>query len=705
MPTIMSTSVLSTDSGLPHPPPPPTQQSHTDNHGRDSPASGSSGNTGDLVFTGLNFKNLIRQMSGSWDGTGLLDWIKELIDNSCDQGPDDNNFTDKYVNVYTKNNTQIICEDNMAGILQEGLIRLLTFYTDNNERTEKTIGKFGIGAKKAILALSNLLNESEAFNSTESERKVIVIGKQGDHYVSTEISYTESETLPLYIEQFKNNLKTDSEAQSLWKKHSSYSDCESGTVIVIQTSTEMVDTFKNEMSTSKNIFNLSETYKQYLKHHLTIKINNIKIPYFKKDITNNYLYKKYTYNSSNTRIKWMYTDDEGKKQCIKWFGRGYSKKFVENKSDDGGEFLGSIDITLTLLKAAFIHTPTQAGYDPKIIDSNFKDLVTPYFPNLDDFDLENLYNDKTIKVRRVMRTLGTFDTSYGRPKGHNLDEVTYDAIHKELSYKSKMDTILGITQQNKSNINLKGSVPCIDRVVGLLVEEFRKTIVKEDLNSQLAVIQAEAAETEDVPLADDNSAAEDEYVPPANDNSAAEDEYVPPLVKQLKEITKAEKKAKKTAKAKTAKKTSPGSNKSTNSSESGSEEVEEVADESARSEAVEEKAHEAEAQANVAVVDRHHFAETTSELPADGAAQAMTADSTEDIEDQFNSFNQRLQPTETPISGYNRMNYHEVPWHTVCERLNSFNYGGNINTRLIIPLIKFLEAGEQENNSESVATT
>ena len=212
-----------------------------------------------------------------------------------------------------------------------------------------------------------------------------------------------------------------------------------------------------------------------------------------------------------------------------------------------------------------------------------------------------------------------------------------------------------------------------------------------------------------------------------------------PIVRRRKDITKSEKKAK--TKAKAAKKTSSGSNKSTTSSESGSEEVEEAktakktssglnksttSSESGSEEVVEaaeelievaEELIEVEEdplqekcimgggterdteQANVTDVDRRDIDETTSELPTVGAAQAMTADSTKNSEEQWQEL------TKTPVSGYTRTNHIEVKWSKVLDELNSIDYEGKINSRLVFDLISFLKVEEEKNISESQETT
>ena len=130
------------------------------------------------AFSGINFKKMLNNLASSWDGTELVDWLKELIDNGIDASK--NIFNDKIISLCTEDN-KIIYEDNMNGMDAHGLNRLVEFFTDDKSKNVDSIGRFGIGAKKAILALIDISSTSIY---SDNKKSVTIISKQNNNIAS-----------------------------------------------------------------------------------------------------------------------------------------------------------------------------------------------------------------------------------------------------------------------------------------------------------------------------------------------------------------------------------------------------------------------------------------------------------------------------------------------------------------------------------------
>ena len=227
-------------------------------------------------FSGINFKKMLSNLASSWDGTELVDWLKELIDNGIDASK--NTYNDKIISLCTKNN-KIIYEDNMNGMDKYGLNRLVEFFTDDKSKNENSIGRFGIGAKKAILALIDISSTSIY---SDNKKSVTIISKQNHNIVSIKIDYSKITTLREYEKMLNDNF--NNEAGDLWNKYYSYAQS-SGTIIIIETSEEMIESINMlnnsddyELDLNYRLLDISRTYNVYIKNGLKLYINSYEVP-------------------------------------------------------------------------------------------------------------------------------------------------------------------------------------------------------------------------------------------------------------------------------------------------------------------------------------------------------------------------------------------------------------------------------------------
>lgn len=450
-------------------------------------------------FKVIDYGNYIKQLSESWDGTDLPDWTKELIDNGCDANKKLNSrgeyvanddFTNKIINVYTENKN-FICQDNMIGVTCEDVMALLTFHNQNLKRLKQSIGKFGIGANKAILAILSLVDilKDSCTSTFKRETHVMIIGKHIDKsgttsYYYNKINYVGMKTIGECQDQFEHNEKKNDEAKILWERYNNIPDSASGTIIVIPITSNIQSKFKNFSENSKNILNLAQTYEIYINNGLTINIQNKKIVGYEKVLEN--------YYRQEFCIK-VYTDGDVSKlvygdKAIRKSTGGYSKDLIDDVAD-GLSYRGKFTLNYFVPKKALsiVAKTGELYFDPNYIPPEFSD----YYMNninsgIDEYTIKELYKEKYNKtlVLRESRCLGVVASTHGKITGHRSAQ-SYDSVLSELCYPDVMDEIIKLIQANKSRLNLNGALPNLDRIIGCCKNLFIENVKNNETSSAM----------------------------------------------------------------------------------------------------------------------------------------------------------------------------------------------------------------------------
>ena len=432
-------------------------------------------------FSGINFKKMLSNLASSWDGTELVDWLKELIDNGIDASK--NTYNDKIISLCTKNN-KIIYEDNMNGMDKYGLNRLVEFFTDDKSKNENSIGRFGIGAKKAILALIDISSTSIY---SDNKKSVTIISKQNHNIVSIKIDYSKITTLREYEKMLNDNF--NNEAGDLWNKYYSYAQS-SGTIIIIETSEEMIESINMlnnsddyELDLNYRLLDISRTYNVYIKNGLKLYINSYEVPayshYEESDITHNYkiLIKKkldgsYIYetkNKNNERV-----------QCKKKRGK-YTNCLENAKSEDGFDVIGEYNLRCSMnIRMGHIKN-NNLEFDKTHINDKFHTFVQNITNNsIEEEELIDMYYKylKEVQVIRGLRYLGSLPVDAPRNLKKDSKNI-FNLISKSISFTNRMDGILKLTQANKSNITWKGTLPAFKRMTYLVINLFRKEYISD----------------------------------------------------------------------------------------------------------------------------------------------------------------------------------------------------------------------------------
>ena len=431
-------------------------------------------------FNGINFKKMLSNLARSWDGTELVDWLKELIDNGIDASKGD--YNDKIISLYTQDN-KIIYEDNMNGMNKKGLNRLVEFFTDDQSKNEHSIGRFGIGAKKAILALIDISSRNIY---SKNNKSVTIISKQNHHTISIKIDYSKINTLSGYEKMLNENFNND--ADKLWNKYVTHSQS-SGTIIIIETSNEMIEninminnTDDYELDLNYRLFNISRTYNIYIKEGLSLYINNYKVPVYVHDtdthITHSYeiLIKK---NYDGSYIYETVNRNNDRMQCKKKIGK-YTNSLEKVKDADGFGVIGNYTLRCSMdIRHESIENVRAAKFNNTEVNKKFRKFVQNITNNkIEEDELVNMYYEylKESHVIRGYRYLGSLPMD----APHNLSEESKDIfnlISKKISFTNRMDGILKLTQSNKSNITWKGTLPAFKRMTYLVINLFRKEYV------------------------------------------------------------------------------------------------------------------------------------------------------------------------------------------------------------------------------------
>ena len=446
------------------------------------------------AFSGINFKKMLNNLASSWDGTELVDWLKELIDNGIDASK--NIFNDKIISLCTEDN-KIIYEDNMNGMDAHGLNRLVEFFTDDKSKNEDSIGRFGIGAKKAILALIDISSTSIY---SDNKKSVTIISKQNNNTISIKIDYSDITTLSEYEQMLNENF--NNEASELWNKYYSHEQS-SGTIIIIETSDEMVESINMlnnrdgyELDLNYRLLDISRTYNIYIKNGLKLFINRYKVPPYvhneDSDITHTYkiLIKK---NHDGSYIYETQNKNKEKMQCKKTRGK-YTNCLKPAPPNDGFEIIGKYDLRCSMNMRMGQIINNDLKFDKTHIDDKFRTFVKNITNNsIEDEELINMYYKylKEAQVIRGLRYLGCLPVDAPRNLTKDSSNI-FNLISKSISFTNRMDGILKLTQSNKSNITWKGTLPAFKRMTYLVTNLFRKEYVSnyyKSLESNLKLLK------------------------------------------------------------------------------------------------------------------------------------------------------------------------------------------------------------------------
>jgi hypothetical protein len=431
----------------------------------------------------FGFLNFCKRSGSTYDGCSVFDNISELVDNSIDAK------CNEIVIFIDENKKKMYYCDDGNGMDKDKFEKLLTPYSDNYNESEDINGKFGIGGNRAIFGLMNLGDH------LNKKLKIYTKEKKGDLY-SFDIDFNEIDTLEDY--ESINILKNDKQCQNKLDKFITENNMrtwKSGIFIELT----LDETILNKILKSITISDIQNniclyfinTYNYYLERGLKMFLNKQRIDNIDNDLINNIsiIYPIDLYESSDNNIEFctnynnkylsLYSDDRTRS--------GFANKFKDEKKN---KFVKSYNKIGTInFKCSFdrdnIKTTQLGDYVPASkLPKYMLNLCEKYNIGLSE-ELEEtskveykfLSLNKDVKIIRGNRTIGylEFNThttgSDGNIKKQRLN------ILKELRFNRNMDSILNLTQDNKSNVSWKNTLNGLKHYLSLLVDKFRNDVV------------------------------------------------------------------------------------------------------------------------------------------------------------------------------------------------------------------------------------
>ena len=409
----------------------------------------------------FNIKKYLKSLGSKTDGGNTKSHlIKELIDNCFDANCENININ----LIDNKDNPSygyIIIKDDGSGMILDDLKRLLEFYSINMSTNEKSNGKYGIGAKRAIVGLSNFTDDD--FN----KETCIITKNKNNEVLSCAIKWNTINSIADFIDKIPI-MKGDSISVDIM------SEFKTGTRIKIETNIDII----NELRAKLNVIedddiidnrrdndlelDLALSYSRYLTNSKKINIDNMTIrPYlfYEKD-NNDYILKEIfnldIYVSDDKEKRTYYHLKYNNKQYyIGKHGNGRMKKFKELSTNVPSFYneKGRVQLQFAIdMSASGLNDTGTFIYKAPSEKPEFKK-----FRGL----IEN------INVIRGDKNLNTLPL---KPKitGDQWKRPLFKNMYSELKYSSKMDDIINITQDNKSVTNwdntpigFKTAVECI----------------------------------------------------------------------------------------------------------------------------------------------------------------------------------------------------------------------------------------------------
>lgn len=436
-----------------------------------------------LKFTGLNFKNYLKNLGSCWDGFTTLDLLKEFYDNGLDWGA-----------TWTKikaSNKHIIYTDNGTGMNKENLFRLAEFYSSNNDKLRN--GKFGIGGNKAQVALSDL-------DDTWYNKKIKIITKLCNGEVrSIEINWGECETLSNYADQINSSFKLNNNDDKMI-----VDNVVSGTFIKISTSESRVDEISKFSNNLNALIDLSVTYSEYIEKGKEIFIGDKKIIAYipNEDIINQAIKIKYFRCGSTVSYSAKINNLNGEKfketcWALKPNGNGMSTTLKQEPIPASYEERAEIILRLKFDMNMYNRCSRGKG---SVLSSDFPEEFGYFISELSG----NIYHDNDISekyleyinelyVKResslnIKRTLGTLNIN---PKdgGDYWKRTIFKYIDKSIEFSQLADEELKLVQSNKSKVEWDKTPNKLERMIQLCIIKFRDDVLSPKFTKEDNIIR------------------------------------------------------------------------------------------------------------------------------------------------------------------------------------------------------------------------
>lgn len=414
----------------------------------------------------FNIKKYLKSLGSKTDGGNTKSHLlKELCDNSFDANC-------KNINISFKENATkqgygfISIHDDGEGMKLSNFKRLLEFYSYNYSNSEDNNGKYGIGAKRAIIGLSYFQNDD--FNKSTH----IITKNQEDEVLSCQVGWNTINNIQDFIDKIPI-VKNDPISVQKIEKY------KTGTFIEIETNSEIINELKDKLYLNQDneneddfmenrrdmdlFLDLGLSYSRYLTNHKRVSINGTNVKPFlfyendtRPDVLKGY-YDLYIYNSNDKDNKPYYTFKYEKKHYyLATHGKGFLKKFKELNTNIPPLYNEKGKITLSLavdMSGSVLNEASKYIY--KAPEHKFKGLI------------------ENINVVRGNKNLNTLSFK-AKIAGDHDKRTLLRNIHSELIYSSKMDDIINITQDNKSVTNWDNTSKGFKTAIEQLHEEFIK---------------------------------------------------------------------------------------------------------------------------------------------------------------------------------------------------------------------------------------
>lgn len=415
----------------------------------------------------FNFSKYLRGL-GQREGFSILDYFKELIDNSFDAYA--NNV---YIYLDETDNSIAIVDDG-HGMNEDKFKKIAEFYTEDETRTEESSGKFGIGAKKAMRGLSNL-------------GKIEIVSKQANtnDIYSTSINFESYHS----IEDYVNNVLLETTNQhELWDKYNL--EKLSGTIIKIYSNDKIfneINIYYNSKSLDLNNMRLdfSLTYQPYISDNKKLVINfngtETEIPLFKfyneGDLRIN---KKIDiFKNKNEKLIFQYFNQ---KEHIAFHPKSGGYNTVGEKYDTyNDELIGSFILDLSFPKEivsnkkCLIETPENIKHLLEVLDIGF-------LPEGDIIDFfKNIYIKRN---NRILSFLPLIKRHIFKGTDTNCDKQIKH-IKKKINFNSSLDEYVNLAQENKSSVSWKLCCVGFERVIHSCIKDFWQDNVRKLFEEQV----------------------------------------------------------------------------------------------------------------------------------------------------------------------------------------------------------------------------
>ena len=395
-------------------------------------------------FSGLDFKEYLRNLGESSTGHNKLTLIKELIDNSLDAS------ATKVL--LLEEDDSIIIKDNGNGMSKQDLFRCIQFYSKN--KMGKT-GKYGIGGSTALVNLCK-------YKDTFGKLFIFTKNKCGETY-GLDIEWAKYNSMSDFEKAINASIKANNHYTRL------LDEFEHGTYIKFITDCNKIKDYFDEMNTW---IDLSTSYYYYLKNNVDIHLFGEKLypigldKYLLKESIDIDIYKnkkKYGYYAKIGRIIICYRYDKQSNRI----------NICTLEEIDHWKLIGQLKLNIICPKTYTGSNPYKKHKSHSIKIPELEHYCNEYGVEEDSDILE--CQKGYLSPLYVSRN--ALDTT--RVLGGLIVENTVE-LYKEITFDKKYDESLGLVQQNKSCIEWNNAPPHFKWFIEEVIEKFiQKKVVPE----------------------------------------------------------------------------------------------------------------------------------------------------------------------------------------------------------------------------------